>query len=218
MTNTVAHWVPKLSYFKWCHRLWRCFKKQKTKQEWCSKTLHPPLLTALWCCAALNTSTSTPSHVEAVVHWSPECHQFNLSAFQPSAYILDIGDLNAQCPTLALCLCVCVSECLCSTSLFWAANTGGSRKREREREQMKVCQLKCLPILFLFTCCWVEEKERGGDRKEDGRNVTKTCSETYRENRSDGEGTQMKSQQRDKRWMDGERDGEERRAVRKRLK
>lgn len=52
---------------------------------------------------------------------------------------------------------------------------------EREREQMKVCQQKCLPIFSFSLAVGWRKKERGRDRREDGRNETKTCSETYRE-------------------------------------
>lgn len=38
----------------------------------------------------------------------PAPHRFTVSALQPLAYILNIGDLNAQCPTSAHCWCVWV--------------------------------------------------------------------------------------------------------------
>lgn len=56
------------------------------------------------------SSIATPSHVEAAAR----CHWFNLSEFQPSAYIPNIGHLNAQRPTFSVYVsgCVCEFECL----------------------------------------------------------------------------------------------------------
>lgn len=116
-----------------------------------------------------------------------ECHRFNLSAFQPSAYILNIGDLNAQCPTLAhcLCVCLCVSQCLgaslCSELQILVA---ADRQREKEREQVKERSLPTeLFAHFSFHLLSGGEKEKGRGQKEDGRDETKTCSETEREER-----------------------------------
>lgn len=141
--------------------------------------------------------------INAFTYWSsrslsPECHRF-LSAFQPSAYT-DIGDLNAQCPTLAHCLrvWVCVSECL-----------GAPLCSELQILKMKERSLPAeLFVHFSFSLAAGWRNRKRERQKEDGRNETKTCSETENEERwlaeKEGDATEKSAA-----WqkMDGERRG-----------
>lgn len=77
--------------------------------------------------------------------WSScACHRFNLSLFQPSAYNLHIGDINAQCPSLAHCL-LRVSERMCLS--VWAHLFLQQQQRKRETKWKNgVYQQNCFHI------------------------------------------------------------------------
>lgn len=154
--------------------------------------------------------------IEASCICPPDGTSLTFQHFSLHAYILDICDLNAQCPTLAHCWYVCVCVGLCVTSLFIAANTGGKRETKREREQMKESTSRTVCPFFSFSLAVRWRKRRRSETEKRRAEVRQRRAARQRNRSDDSQKSQMRSQQRDKRWT--ERDGEECGAARRRLK